>query len=277
MLPLPVPAAEDFNPRSPHGERPRAARAPTRAVVISTHAPRTGSDAKLLRQNGVAIGISTHAPRTGSDAPMWYNALRHPDFNPRSPHGERRYIMPRRRYGAKFQPTLPARGATLHHAAPPLRREISTHAPRTGSDIRTRTQSICTSKISTHAPRTGSDVNVSGAVLVQHRFQPTLPHGERQRVHRVRGAGDVISTHAPARGATNRPDDHQGKRPHFNPRSRTGSDRLLLRLLQFRPNFNPRSRTGSDIINNCTFETIKDFNPRSRTGSDSPVTLGIAS
>ena len=33
-----------FNPRSPHGERPGGRDAPTRAVVISIHAPRTGSD-----------------------------------------------------------------------------------------------------------------------------------------------------------------------------------------------------------------------------------------
>ncbi len=78
-----------FNPRSPHGERhvldylkeirllisihaPRTGSDGKRLHlfyqwVISIHAPRTGSDAKLLRQNGVEIGISIHAPRTGSD------------------------------------------------------------------------------------------------------------------------------------------------------------------------------------------------------------------
>ena len=57
----------NFNPRSPHGER-RAQDAPEYVTRdISIHAPRTGSDAKLLRQNGVEIGISIHAPRTGSD------------------------------------------------------------------------------------------------------------------------------------------------------------------------------------------------------------------
>ncbi len=37
-----------FNPRSPHGERQRVRDAPTRAVVISTHAPRTGSDSACV-------------------------------------------------------------------------------------------------------------------------------------------------------------------------------------------------------------------------------------
>ena len=57
-------------------------------LPISIHAPRTGSDFRLLIPDGYAE-ISIHAPRTGSDD------FRHPperaeaDFNPRSPHGER--------------------------------------------------------------------------------------------------------------------------------------------------------------------------------------------
>ena len=34
----------DFNPRSPHGERPRQRVTPPNAKGISIHAPRTGSD-----------------------------------------------------------------------------------------------------------------------------------------------------------------------------------------------------------------------------------------
>ena len=80
--------------------------------------------------------ISTHAPRTGSDDDAPAMRANYADFNPRSPHGERRenvkpgYIVriisthaPRtgsdrrasttaRAHGA-FQPTLPARGATI--------------------------------------------------------------------------------------------------------------------------------------------------------------------
>ena len=59
-------AAKDFNPRSPHGER-RAQDAPEYVTRdISTHAPRTGSDTKLPSAS-VKYSISTHAPRTGSD------------------------------------------------------------------------------------------------------------------------------------------------------------------------------------------------------------------
>ena len=56
---------------------------------ISTHAPRTGSD--IINLSPVAAGvISTHAPRTGSD----------------------KLAQRKKPRLYKFQPTLPARGAT---------------------------------------------------------------------------------------------------------------------------------------------------------------------
>ena len=79
---------------------------------------------------------------------------------------------------AAFQPTLPARGATgkeeLYHRL----KTISTHAPRTGSDIPDIT-TVLAKVISTHAPRTGSDTR--GRVRA-------LPHFS-------------ISTHAPRTGS----------------------------------------------------------------------------
>ena len=191
----------NFNPRSPHGERP-ASGWMTIGRRISIHAPRTGSDGSTRAVSPLYGGISIHAPRTGSDTHHGRN--RHPrrdisihaprtgsdseaygayesvmisihaprtgsdrtkrrknhcltDFNPRSPHGERRkswcsisavlpYFNPRSPHGERpearlvllgvqgFQSTLPARGAT--DAEMPVLRmgNISIHAPRTGSD-----------------------------------------------------------------------------------------------------------------------------------------------
>ena len=61
-----VPAC-NFNPRSPHGERLFAPLKRVKALCISTHAPRTGSDDRHRLQRGRDRHISTHAPRTGSD------------------------------------------------------------------------------------------------------------------------------------------------------------------------------------------------------------------
>ena len=100
-----------FNPRSPHGERPRFTTArcapcsfqstlPARGAtysrdnhhclgLISIHAPRTGSDrCRAVRKVGYLISI--HAPRTGSDElGRHQQSIQRVYFNPRSPHGER--------------------------------------------------------------------------------------------------------------------------------------------------------------------------------------------
>ena len=59
-----------------------------------------------------AVLISIHAPRTGSDRHCNPADAPQPDFNPRSPHGERPKLM----------------------GAPDDVVRISIHAPRTGSD-----------------------------------------------------------------------------------------------------------------------------------------------
>ena len=80
-------------------------------LQISTHAPRTGSDGFLDFFNVVG-DISTHAPRTGSDSVSVRQAIAFRNFNPRSPHGERPLSAIISVGARAFQPTLPARGAT---------------------------------------------------------------------------------------------------------------------------------------------------------------------
>ena len=80
------------------------------------------------------VSISTHAPRTGSDLAKSGEKKASHDFNPRSPHGERRYALQ-----GKWEKV-----------------DISTHAPRTGSDDDAPAMRA-NYAISTHAPRTGSD------------------------------------------------------------------------------------------------------------------------
>ena len=56
----------------------------------------------------------------------------------------------------------------------------------------------------------------------------------------------AVSIHAPARGATSCGEDNFRSEWSFNPRSRTGSDNVLVHVLLAPLCFNPRSRTGSD-------------------------------
>ena len=100
-----------FNPRSPHGERLVAFEDSVRAMNFNPRSPHGERPFKGLKSYE-QIKISIHAPRMGSDSPNILALKRNENFNPRSPHGERRFgersvISP-----ASFQSTLPAWGAT---------------------------------------------------------------------------------------------------------------------------------------------------------------------
>ena len=192
----------NFNPRSPHGERRRHARAlMSKPSYFNPRSPH-GERPNVIAPAAGDCCISTHAPHTGSDAALYSVSQE----------------------GIKFQPTLPTRGAT--RAADDQRVAvvgISTHAPHTGSDGVGKTSlAICMafqptlpargatpvtartrgrSGISTHAPRTGSDPLSRRARRARQKFQPTLPArgatvDDYHPVHSLQ-----ISTHAPRTGS----------------------------------------------------------------------------
>ena len=171
--------------------------------TISIHAPRTGSDEKRTTAQSGGAGfqstlpargatpelmacmilprISIHAPRTGSDLQRFPIRKDNPDFNPRSPHGERPTAVSRSAMAKSFQSTLPARGATCYFGIVKFYHSISIHAPRTGSDGDNR----C-------------------AVLLYKHFNPRSPHGERRYGYYKQMPPTGFQSTLPARGATNK-------------------------------------------------------------------------
>ena len=121
------------------------------------------------------------------------------NFNPRSPCGERhaRSVGTTRR--TRFQPTLPVRGATEKLAGVNRREEISTHAPRAGSDI-------C-------GP---------GRPSLVPDFNPRSPCGERQQGGRIEALDILFQPTLPVRGATCKATTIRPPRRYFNPRSPCG-------------------------------------------------------
>ena len=172
-----------------------------RHLIISIHAPRTGSDTISLLYCARAT-ISIHAPRTGSDLPKGCSLL-----------------------GSEFQSTLPARGATARRQGQRIHKAISIHAPRTGSD-RAAAQSVGADwHFNPRSPH-GERPSASPSGISKRNFNPRSPHGERrwncqQRMEQRhfnprsphgerRSAGERIShfppfqSTLPARGATRR-------------------------------------------------------------------------
>ena len=172
----------NFNPLSPHGERPLLPAASSAATTISIHSPRMGRD---VRQRAAR-------------PERWY-------FNPLSPHGERPRPSGRwRRKASYFNPLSPHGERHLHLCAVP-ERAISIHSPRMGRDG-TRIHGSGSSNlfqstlpawgetdldkvprleqvISIHSPRMGRDQpSHDGSGMAAH-FNPLSPHGERQQTH----------------------------------------------------------------------------------------------
>ena len=102
-----------FNPRSPHRERLLDLYVNLCNDYISIHAPLTGSDAVVSNADWRSC-ISIHAPLTGSDTDFLRVRRLNRDFNPRSPHRERRSLLHSLRKNFLFQSTLPSQGATIH-------------------------------------------------------------------------------------------------------------------------------------------------------------------
>ena len=176
VVPLYV-ATANFNPRSPHGERPsyhfsrftskifqstlpaRGATCPRcrwgRPFHFNPRSPH-GERRKAAANRHVAGYFNPRSPH-GERRRLRAHCQRHSHFNPRSPHGERRIQAQRGLRQGRFQSTLPARGAT------------SGKHGESGLE-----------GISIHAPRTGSDASPPSHIRLQTHFNPRSPHGERR-------------------------------------------------------------------------------------------------
>ena len=144
-----------------------------------------------------------------------------------------------------FQSTLPRRERLWYVYLCRYRRSISIHAPAKGATAE-QCGRVIRITISIHAPAKGAT-----------RFCRGYPHCKR------------ISIHAPAKGATTGELATARHIKHFNPRSREGSDILVLVDLHFNCRFQstlPRRERRSEQF--LQLRNSKYFNPRSREGSD---------
>ena len=199
-----------FNPLSPHGERRGEALGLTWAAVfqstlpawgetveipalpiavaISIHSPRMGRDFRAARA-GISGCISIHSPRMGRDnqtkpkKPTGFN------FNPLSPHGERRAEHRQQVAGnSNFNPLSPHGERRTALEQPEKARGISIHSPRMGRDsCATSFQSWLKdfNPLSPHGERPARQ----HPRQQRRHFNPLSPHGERPLTRAFTAAG----------------------------------------------------------------------------------------
>ncbi len=173
---------QDFNPRSPCGERPYETIDPGAFDGISIHAPRVGSDGRQDFRQLVHHAISIHAPRVGSDARYRLIRVQMHHFNPRSPCGERRQL-----------------GQRPAHSQP-----ISIHAPRVGSDSWSTRHPGRFSGFQSTLPVWGATNGVYAKLDRLEHFNPRSPCGERQQHWRYIQSCRRFQSTLPVWGATTR-------------------------------------------------------------------------
>ena len=208
------------------------------------------------------VVISTHAPREGSDPRGRRSPSSRRYFNPRSPRGERPYCLlftcPTPTISTHAPREGSDRGQRLHQFKHCL---ISTHAPREGSDVLPVVGRGRIHAISTHAPREGSDrmalivsrhsghfnprsprgerlLSFNSSVAAAVDFNPRSPRGERPSPRRRNSGRSTFQPTLPARGATAARRPRSLRRRDFNPRSPRGE----------RPQISPSSQKQNSAI-----------------------------
>ena len=149
-------------------------------ISISIHAPRAGSDRAMYNEYKAKRRISIHAPRAGSDPDEFGALLLNIYFNPRSPCGERRYLILSSASRRAFQSTLPVRGATTMFAISSKQFIISIHAPRAGSDAVIDLAEVLTEEFQSTLPVRGATWPFSRIPFHSVHFNPRSPCGERR-------------------------------------------------------------------------------------------------
>ena len=202
-------------------------------IVISIHSPRMGRDLVLLQMLSHFVNFNPLSPH-GERRCDYPHSAKRLYFNPLSPHGERHTVAAKVATVNGFQSTLPAWGETWRGLKNGRAENISIHSPRMGRDrlpsFRRAVERIFQSTLPAWGETEGS---ADDAFLLT--FQSTLPAwGETESVLYRSPVGE-----------------------HFNPLSPHGERRLCGRYDPGRRHFNPLSPHGERQQTHTTFRREK--------------------
>ena len=235
----------DFNPRSPHGERPVRVGGNSQTCYFNPRSPHGERQNAVFITNDATVFQST-LPARGATRCNHYAGNVRKYFNPRSPHGER----PCRGYKARHEQT------------------ISIHAPRTGSDV---VATNCNQVAMHFNPRSPHGERPAQRTWTSawRDFNPRSPHGERRARRKRRSWSSPISIHAPRTGSDPCTKGGGADPAHFNPRSphgeRHGACAVADTIKRFQSTLPARGATMGALDMGLT-EDISIHAPR--TGSD---------
>ena len=233
---------ENFNPRSPCGERHIQPRTTSSPSVFQSTLPMRGATL-MMSQDGPTLGISIHAPHAGSDNA---HAKAHIDI-------------------LKFQSTLPMRGATSVFRLLNIHFLFQSTLPMRGATVpsglfwRPR-------QISIHAPHAGSDPLYTSVATGSWNFNPRSPCGERRSYPTALGKSATFQSTLPMRGATmkrsakNVPGGFQSTLPMRGATLQRDLDYHRHAISIHAPH------AGSDQLRPAATRACVDFNPRSPCG-----------
>ncbi len=152
----------------------------------------------------------------------------------------------------------------------------------------------CARRLFNPRAREGRDPDSEEAERYIAEFQPARPRGARLALAGSQPFSQLlVSTRAPARGATSGRTDTRSRPKCFNPRAREGRDNIEDAPLAVIPGFNPRAREGRDTGRRvyCRIDSVfqparprgarpwlsirsprrSSFNPRAREGRDEAI------
>ena len=167
----------NFNPRSPCGERQTINFVSSINSVFQSTLPMRGATLQILIFSP-SLKFQSTLPMRGATCYPFAPSAFHVHFNPRSPCGERPRIRPEFSTTLSFQSTLPMRGATS--ILPQSEEEIifQSTLPMRGATRRERRRDHH-GVISIHAPHAGSDFFYPKTYGSVSNFNPRSPCGER--------------------------------------------------------------------------------------------------
>ena len=192
-----------FNPRSPYGERLLSAVSDICVSIFQSPLPLRGATLPFLMRSSGSLFQSTlplrgatcfnagHADGAPNFNPRSPYGERHTagiqsvepvDFNPRSPYGERLYTIGTKQNQKKFQSTLPLR-----------------ERPRWSSGR------VAMRIFQSTLPLRGATTRVWFWMMKKAEFNPRPPYGERLLVFGRNINGSIFQSTLPLRGATNPP------------------------------------------------------------------------